>query len=161
MGLTLANSVAYLRTSRQFPEEIKQLCLEINKSYVDVANAVNSRTIGLFPINVPAITGDQWFSLNSSSTGQRNQTLRQVYQFTSAAPINHGILINEISGFTRIYGTFTDGTNWYPLPYVDVADATNQINIYVSPTQIVISAGAGSPPSITSGYVVLEWLSNV
>lgn len=156
MGLSLANSVAYLRTSRQFPEEINQLCLEINKSYVDVANAVNARTIGLFSVNKPAITGESWFV-----TSQRQQTLRQVYQFTSASSINHGILTNEITGFTRIYGTFTDGTNFYPLPYVDTVNASNQVNVYVSPTQIVISAGGGTPPSISYGYVILEWLANV
>jgi hypothetical protein len=42
---------------------------------------------------------------------------------------------------------------------VDVVSAPNQVNVYVTPTNIVITAGAGSPPSITNGTVILEWLS--
>jgi len=55
----------------------------------------------------------------------------------------------------------TDGTNWYPLPYVDVIAANNQINVIVTPTDIVITAGAGAPPVITSGWVILEWLAQI
>jgi hypothetical protein len=148
----------YLRVQRNFPQESQALSVEINKSYVDVATAVNNRTIGIFPVNAPVVTGETWF-INGESG--RQQTLRQLYTFTSAGSIAHGIVVANISGFTRIYGTFTDGTNWYPLPYVDVTAANNQVNVYVSPTSIVITAGGGSPPSITSGYCVLEWLAQV
>ena len=54
MSSNLINQVAYLRTSREFPEELHQLTVEINKTYVDIANAVNARVIGLFPTNRPA-----------------------------------------------------------------------------------------------------------
>lgn len=64
-----------------------------------------------------------------------------------------------ITTFTRIYGVFTDGTVYYPLPYVDVVAVNNQVNVVVNATNIVITAGGGAPPSITSGYVILEWLS--
>lgn len=148
----------YLRVQRNFPQDPQALTVEINKSYVDIANVVNVRTIGIFPINAPVSTGETWFISGESG---RQQTLRQVYTFTAAGNIAHGINLANITGFTRIYGTFTDGTNWYPLPYVDVSAANNQVNIYVSGSNIVITAGAGSPPSISSGYVVLEWLSNV
>ena len=66
---------------------------------------------------------------------------------------------HDMGGFTRIYGTFTDGTNWYPLPYVDETSATDQISLVVDATNIAITAGGGAPPSITRGYVILEWLS--
>jgi hypothetical protein len=155
----VVNQVAYLRTSREFPEDLHQLCVESNKSYVSIAQAVNARTIGIFPTDRPAITGESWFLNN-----QRQQTLRQVYSFssfTSPQSIPHAINTNSIRGFTRIYGTATNGTNWYPLPYVDVTAANNQINVIVTPTNIVITAGAGAPPAITSGWIVLEWLSQV
>jgi hypothetical protein len=161
MNNNVINQTPYLPTSRNFPEELEQLTVEVNKSYVDIANAVNMRTIGLYPGGRPALTGNSFF-LNGN---QRQQTLRQVYTFTSAGSINTGIRDDFTPGFVAIYGTFTDGTNWYPLPYVDVIAANNQINVIIEPGSpswnIVITAGSGAPPTISSGYVVLEWLSNV
>lgn len=155
MSTNVVNQIAYLRTSREFPTDIGDLTVEINKSYVDTANAINSRTIGIFPVNRPAITGESWFY----RANQKQQTLRQLYTFTSAGSIDHGINVSQIGGFTRIYGTFTNGSSWYPLPYVDSTAANNQVSISVTSTQIVITAGGGSPPTITSGFVILEWLS--
>lgn len=155
MSSNFAQSAPYLRTSREFPEEIQPLTVEINKSYVDIANAVNQRTIGLFPKGKVAITGESWFL-----TSSRQQTLRQVYTFTAAGNIAHGINTSQTGGFVRIFGTFTDGTVWYPLPYVNVVAANNQVSVTVTATNIVITAGGGAPPTITSGFVVLEWLGN-
>jgi hypothetical protein len=157
MTTNILNPVAFLRTSRNFPLDAQPLAVEVNKSYVDIANAVNSRTIGLFSTTRPAITGEEWFYFQN----QKQQTFRQLYTFTAAGSIAHGINFANIAGFSRIYGTFTNGTNWYPLPYVDVVSATNQVNVIVTPTNIVITAGGGAPPAITNGFVVLEWLSNL
>lgn len=156
MSSNIINQTPYLRTSRHFPQEAQPLAVETDRSYVDVANAVNLRVIGIFPTNVPAVTGESWFVSNN----QRQQTFRRVYTFTSAGSIPHGINFAGIARFTRTYGEFTDGTNWYPIPYVDVISATNQVNAIVTPTNIVITAGAGTPPAITDGLIVLEWLSN-
>src|SRR5580692_2930189 len=145
----VVNSTAYLRTSRDFPEDPQALRMELNKSYIDSANAINSRIIGIFSTNRPAVNGEEWFL-----AGVKQQGLRQVYTFTAAGNIAHGINLTNIYGFTKIYGTFTDGTNWYPLPYVDISAANNQVNIYVSPTNIVITSGGGSPPGISSGFCV-------
>lgn len=155
MTSNVANQVAYLRTSREFPEDIKQLTVELNKSYIDTSNAVNARTIGLFPTNVSAITGESWLITGN----RRQQTIRRVYTFTAYGSISHGINLSNTQGFTRIYGTFTDGSVWYPLPYVNVTNVNNQVSVTVTSSNIVITGGGGSPPSVTSGYVVLEWLS--
>ena len=158
MSYVVSNQVSFLRTSRNFPtDDVRLLAIESDRSYIDIANAVNSRVIGVFPVNIPILTGESWFLVQN----KRQQSFRRVYTFTSAGSIPHGINTANISGFTRIYGTFTDGTNSYPLPYVDVVSATNQVNVIVNSTNIVITAGAGAPPTITSGLVVLEWLSQV
>lgn len=154
MTTNIANQVAFLRTSRAFPEQAQPLSVELDKAYIDTANAMNVRTIGLFPTNSAAQTGETWFV-----TPTRQEGFRQLYTFTAAGNIAHGLDLNLIGGFTKIYGTFTNGTNWYPLPYVDVSSSTNQVNVIVTPTNITITAGGGSPPSITSGFVVLEWIS--
>jgi hypothetical protein len=153
--MTVINTSPYMRTTREFPEEMHKLTVEVNKAWLDTAKAVNERTIGLYPTTRPAITGNSYFfSLNL-----RQQSIRQVYQFTAAGSIPHGINTTQIWGFASITGTFTDGTNWYPLPYVSETGATNQISIQVTPTNIVITAGAGAPPTITKGIVILEWIT--
>lgn len=145
----------YIRTSRHFPQDPQPLAVELNRSYVDIANHINQRTIGIFPTQKSVVTGESWFV----SGQNRQQTLRQLYTFTAAGNIVHNINLNDIAGFTRIYGTFTDGSIWYPLPYVDVTAANNQVSVVVNSTNIVIAVGGGAPPTITSGFVVLEWLS--
>lgn len=156
MSASIINPVAFLRTSREFPLDATLLRDELSKSYIDVANAVNSRTIGLFSLNRASNTGNSWFLSGTT----RQQTFRQVYAVTGAGNIPHGLTLSQISGFTSITGTFTDGSSWYNLPYVDVTAVNNQISISVDSTNIVITAGAGSPPTISSGWVILEWLSN-
>lgn len=153
MSTNVVNSVAFLRTSRNFPVDSQALSVEINKSYVDIANAVNVRTIGVFSTNRPSITGNSIYLTN-----QRQQTLRQIYPISGAGNYPHGINLSQIAGFLDIYGSFTDNTNWYPLPYVATI-AANQVGVYVDPTNIVITAGAGAP-TIVSGWIVLEWVSN-
>lgn len=154
MTTNFAQTAPFLRTSREFPEEIQPLTVEINKSYLDIANAVNNRTIGLFPKEKSAITGESWFL-----TSSRQQSLRQVYTFSSSGNIPHGLNLSQIPYFVRIFGSFTDGSIWYPLPYVNATAANNQVSVTVTSTNIVITAGGGAPPSITKGIVVLEWLS--
>lgn len=139
------NRVNLLRTTRTFPQEDQQLTDELTKMYTEVAGSVNSRTIGIFPVNHPSPNGEVWYLGGSN---QKQGGLRQVYMFTSAAlTFPHMINISQIWGFVHIYGTYTDGTNWFPIPGQDLE---------VTPTNIVVS---GIAP--TSGTVVLEWLSEV
>jgi hypothetical protein len=162
MSANVVNQVAYLRTSRDFPEDSKKLTMEVAKAYIDTSNAVNVRTIGIFPVNRSAINGENWFLTGN----QRQQGLRQVYTFTTTADINIGFKISKISQFTRFFGIYTDGTSWYGLiPGTSVAIA-GQILFYVtvngaSTTSDVIKfvVGAGAP-ALTSGKIVLEWISD-
>jgi hypothetical protein len=158
MSANFINQNAYLRTSRRFPvEDQEQLSLELSRSYIDIASSVNARTISLFPTTRSAQTGENWYITQN----RRQQGFRQVYQFSdSNLVINHGInFLTQVSNFVRIWGTFFDGTNWQTLPYVDVVAANNQINVKVNSTQIIITKGAGAPPAITNGLLVLEWIS--
>lgn len=154
MTANVVNQVPYLRTSRNFPEDLKQFTIEVNKAYVDTANAVNNRTIGIFPTGRPAVGGESWFV----SGNQRQQNLRQVYPFTSTANIPHMINFGAISQFSRMWGQFTDSTNWYGLIAGSSTAIAGQISFYLTPTNIVFVSGA-NPPSLNNGLIVLEWLS--
>jgi len=153
----VTNQVAYLRTSRNFPKELDQLSVEINKAYIDIANVANARTIGEYPTKRPAITGNKYYIKKN----QGQQSLRRIYPFTSFANIPHQINFNEIEYQVAGYGNYTDLTNWY-----GIIDGTNvsiagQISFYLTKTDIIFLVGAGAPP-IGSGYgqVILEWASD-
>lgn len=154
MSSNVVNQMPYLRTTREFPEEIHQLTVELSKSYLDMANVVNNRTIGLYPINKPAITGESYFIIKN----ERQQTFRQVYVFTSTASINHGITIIDPAQFTSCFGSYTDGTNSYGLIFGTSVAVAGLITFYITATQIVFLVGAGAP-ALTSGKIVLHWLS--
>ncbi len=150
----VVNQVSYLRTSRSFPKDINELTEELNKSYIDTANSVNTRTIGIYPTNRPAITGETFFIQNN----QKQQGLRQVYTFTTTAAIPHGIIFTQIDQFSRCYGEYTDGTNWYGLVSGSSVAIAGQISFYLTPTNITFLMGGGAP-FVTRGIVTLEWIS--
>lgn len=158
MSGTLSNPFAFLRTSREFPEESRQFSLQVSKTYIEIAGAVNGRTIGLFPTNKPAITGEAWFLTNN----QLQRTLREVYTFGAipagtSIDIAHGI--STIIGFTRIYGTVITVADYRPLPYTDPDTPSTGMALLVNATTIHIRLGTTAVP-VKSGQVVLEWLTS-
>lgn len=144
------NPAPFLRTQRKFPEELEELALEVDRAYIDIAQKINERTIGIYSTR-RVVNGESWFL-----TSQQLNPLRQVFTFSTFAAINHGIAPSETQGFIRIYGAFTDGALWYPLPYVS-STVAEQVGISITSTQITFDVG-GSAPTITNGRIVLEWL---
>lgn len=156
MSANIVNQVAFLRTSREFPEDLKQLTVELNKSYKDIANVVNNRIIGIYPTNRPAINGESWYLAGA----HKQQGLRQVYQFTTIGTFPHGLNNNSIERYTKPSGTATDGTNDYGVIYGSNVAIAGQLSFYITPTSIVILSGAGAPTP-TQITIILEWISQV
>lgn len=153
--MTLQQS-PYLRNQRQFPnDDTRDLANQVDHAYIDIAHKVNERTIGVFAVGFPLVTGETYY-LNGQVNKQ--QTLRQVYTFTAAGNIAHGINFSSITQFTRCWGEFTDGTNWYGVIFASSTAIAGQVTFYITSTNIVVLSGAGAP-GITSGTIVLEWLS--
>ncbi len=155
MSSNVINQVAFLRTSREFPKDPDLLSVETNKAYVDTANAVNFRTIGIFPTNVPALNGEGWFLTQN----QKQAGLRQAYPFTSFATIPHNLKYSGIERFVRLFGAYTDGTNWYGIIGGTNVAIAGQISFYITPTSIIFLNGGA--PAVVKGTVVIEWLSMV
>lgn len=153
MSSNIVNQVSFIPTTRQFPEEVKALSLELARDRVDIANAINSRTISIFPTTRPAINGESWFLQGN----QRQIAFRQVYTFTSTTAIDHHITHVVPGQFIRCFGCYTDGTNTFGLIYGNSSGVAGQIVFYVTSTQIVF-VGAG-PPALQSGTIVLEYLA--
>lgn len=153
--MTLLQS-PYLKDQRNFPNEhVKSLGNEVDRAYIDIAQKVNIRTIGVFALNNTIVTGEQWYLQGSS---QKLQSQRKLFTFTTTAPINHGINLSTISQFTRMYGQFTDGNLWYGLFASSNISIAGQRTFCITPTQIVILDGGGTP-ALTYGNIVLEWLA--
>lgn len=168
MSSNIFNQVAFLRTTREFPEDLHQLTVEVNKTYVDIANAVNNRIISLFPTGRSVLNGENWF-LNSS---MKQQGLRQVYIVPSGivtgSTIDLGFKISSISQFSpKCYGTFTDGTQWYGIIFGSSTAITGQISFYLfvngasTKSDQIKFVVDGAAPTITYGTVLIEWMSKV
>lgn len=149
----------YMRLQRNFPDDNPQaLSIEIDRFHVETATKLNAREIGIYGLGFQIINGQQWFI-----TGQVNkqQALRRLYKFTAAGNIAHEI---NWAGLFMVspnsYGTFTDGTNWYGAVYGSNVAIAGQVSFYVTPTNIVVLSGGGAP-AITSGYINLEWVSQI
>lgn len=156
MSSNISNNVPYLRVQRKFPQEPQELSVELERAYIDIANCVNKRGIGIFAEGNNIINGETW------NLGQNTyQAVRRLYSIVATGNTPHYIDTSTIFGFVKIYGTFKSGTTTYPLPYVDSTAANNQVSVSVTATNIVITPGAGSPPTFDSGIVILEWLVQV
>jgi hypothetical protein len=145
----------FIQLQRNFPiDDVQALGIELDQSYIDIASKINARAIGLYALNYPVLAGEKWYL---SSTPQ--QALRQIYTFTAAGNIPHGIQFSSVSQISpNSYGSYTDGTNYYGVIYASSVAIAGQISFYVTTTNIVVLAGAGAP-AITSGLINLEWIS--
>jgi len=151
------NKSPYLRTSRDFPEDLPTLTREIDKAYIDIANNINVRTIGVFPTGGAVVTGESWYFDKNT----KQQSLREAYFFTSTAPIPHGIDFRRVSAFSRCFGQYTDDTNWYGIINGTDQVIVGQLVFYVDPINIVFVPGGAGMPLLTKGNIVLEWISDV
>lgn len=144
----------FLRSSWDFPSDNSQvLAVQVSRSYLAIANNMNARTIGIFPETAPTSTGESWVLSGQPLSGQR-----QIYPFTAVSSIPHGLNVQTISYFTNCFGSFTDGTNWYGVLFSGSTTIAGQVSFYITNTNIVIQSGAGAP-SVTSGIICLEWIS--
>ena len=159
--ITPLNSQPYLITSRFFPPDLTLLQPELNKAWIETAQAVNARIIGSFE-PIENVTGEKWFEESvEGDPVKRRQTYRMFFRFGAIAAaatlaITHGI--STLDEFTRIYGTCeTDVIDFRPIPYASATVVTEQIELQVTPTVINIINGA-TAPAIVRGIIVLEYL---
>jgi|SRR5271156_2216065 len=149
----------YLREQRKFPsDDPKELSAQVDQSYVDIARNVNSRTIGIYALGKQIVTGEKWYLEGQEGQAQKQQTLRQVYNFSTSGNVPHGLAFSNIFQFTKPSGSFTDGSNYYGAIYASNTAIPGEVSFYVDPVNIVILSGAGAP-SIKTGTIILEWLS--
>jgi hypothetical protein len=161
MSSNVVNKSPYLQESKEFPEDQSQLLPQLTSSYVETAKAVNDRTIGVYPTNRPAITGDSYFY----NKNQKQQSLRQIYHFIApiAASYPHGIKPQSINHFSpNTYGEYKSGSNYYGAIFGSSTAIPDQVSFYIDGTAntIVILQGLGAPV-IDEIIILLEWISTI
>lgn len=154
MLTTNLQTAPYLPRQRSFPVDSSKLGVELDKAYIETAQRVNDRTIGIFAINFPVITGEAWYLQGQP---RKQQGLRQVYSFTSTAALPHGIDFSQIDRFIRVEGVYNDNGHVYAFTSGNIAVA-GQVSINLDITNINFLVGAGAP-TLLRGTIILEWLS--
>lgn len=146
---------AYVNTSLYFPDDFNEFRVIFIQDRQRIAYAINVRDIGIFD-TTPTLSGEQW--PDPSNAQNTKQPYRKMFFFSDAS-LNFAHGISGLVSCTHIYGTATDGTNFFPIPFVSTTAIANQIQLLVTPTNIVVTKGGGAP-AITSGTIVLEYLLN-
>lgn len=118
-----------------------------------ISNAVNTKDGSLY--NLQEVANFQQFFTDGDPQTFR-PGYRRVFRFDDTS-LTFAHNITGIVECTRIYGTaVTAAGNFIPIPYVSTTLA-NQIQVVVSPTQVIITKG-GTAPALTKGIIVLEYL---
>jgi hypothetical protein len=163
----IINPMPYIRTSWEFPLDMPQLNVTLTRSYIEIANAINNRTIGIFPANRPAVGGEAWFL-----TSKKQQNLRQVYPFEgpiAAYPfdIPHNIDIFAVDYVTKCSGSIlTTSGNWIGAIYGSGNPIPGQITFVVLRNSapgvldgVIRLLNSAPTPIVEKGVIVLEWIS--
>src|ERR1051325_2515542 len=139
--------------------EDQELRMQLTRRDTQLSIALNTKENGVFE-TVEVQNGQRWFAATADINLKRF-AFRKVFSFGAIAAggtlvINHGL--TNVSIFVHIYGTcITDVVDYRPIPYSSVIAVTDQIEVKVTATQIIIDNGA-TAPNITSGIIVLEYL---
>lgn len=157
MTTNTINTAPYLRTYRKFPEDATLLAKELTRGWIETANCVNQRVIGLLSSSSPTVTGTTYYL---SGPSDKQQSLQRIFTFSETnLTIDHGIAPNTyvLPIFISKSG-YTDGTNSFGLAQT-YPPLAGQISAEVTPTQILITQGPATPATF-NGLIVLEWLCN-
>jgi hypothetical protein len=169
MSSNVVNNQPYIRTTWDLADtNIKDLVRELDRDYIEIANAINYRTIGIFPTNRPAIGGESWFF-----TSKRQQNIRQIYTFEgpiAAYPfeIPHNLDLYTIEYFTKCQGSIqTTSLNWIGCIYGSGNAIPGQITFAVITNSApgvldgkIRLLNAPATPVVKKGVIILEWILN-
>lgn len=134
-------------------------------AYKRIVNTVNTKEGGLF--SAQEYFSSQQYSLSDPSTFKN--VYRKCFDMVEAngdVPIPAGTSVSTDHGITGLSqvvhmygGALTSGGRSIPLPYVSATLVTNQVEIYILGTKVILLNGA-SQLSLTKATIVVEYLKN-
>lgn len=157
--------VNQLPLSMDFPRDEDKFYQVLTDLYKRIANCVNTKEGGLFSLQ-ELYSSQQYFIIGNPNN------FRNVYRTTfdmvdlNGGPITAGSTVtfaHNIVGIkapTHIYGGATNSdapVKFLPLPYVSATLITDQIQIYLDPTNVTLINGA-TQTDLTQAYIVAEYV---
>jgi hypothetical protein len=159
--------VNQLPTSFELPKEFplfrEHLLLHLNR----ISNAVNRKEGSYYDL-IEQGNFQQYYT--AGTPYQYRNVYRYVFdmveqnggEIAAGATVSVAHNIVGITQATRIYGSATNSDSpikFLPLPYVNATTLNMQIEIYLTPTNIVLINGEGQS-ILTSATIVAEYLKN-
>ena len=168
------NSNNFLPESYIFPEDnFEEYDVKLRQYLNNMANAVNTKDSGLYT-DEEVITGQQFLPLYSTDTSSNvnyRNVFRKVIDFgalpdSSTKTVAHGISTTEDFSIVRLYATATDpGASTLqtaiPIPYVNVADPADGVQLSMGATNMSITTTTGNYTVYTRCFVVVEYINLV
>lgn len=157
--------VNQLPLSVDFPRDQEKFLEALTLLYKRIANSVNTKEGGLFSLQ--ELFDSQQYFIPAQPNTFRN-VYRKVFDMVSlnGAPIAAGAtatFAHNIAGIvtcTHIYGGATNSDNpkkFLPLNYVSATLITDQIQIYLDPTNVTLINGS-TQTALTQAYIVAEYV---
>lgn len=147
----------FLTTNRYFPNSEEEFFPTLDHTYMEIAQAVNARTIGIYSMS-ESLTGNLF--VNPLDANDSVNSYRRTFDISAIAPGATDSFPHDIPTFARLVylggGVSTGLPDWRPVPYIGVA-ATDFISIRMDATRIYITNGA-TAPNIITGIIVIEYL---
>ena len=157
--------VNQLPISVDFPTEQQKFLETLTLLYKRIANCVNTKEGGLFSLQ--ELFDSQQYFIQGNPNNFRN-VYRKVFDMVNlnGGPIGAGAtatFAHNITGIvapTHIYGGATNSdvpVKFIPLNYVSATVVTDQVQIYLTPTNVVLVNGA-TQTALTQAYIVAEYV---
>lgn len=162
-----AIQINQLPISVELPPNYNEFSPMMTLLYKRMVNAINSKEGSIFSLQELG-NFQQYFTLTNPQSFRN--VYRKVFDMVSSngGPIAPGATvtvahnITGINACTHIYGSATNSAapvHYLPLPYVSTIALNQQVEIYLTPTNVVVINGAGQS-ALTQCYVVAEYVKN-
>ena len=150
-------------------DEFKELLVRLYQNLNSIVLSLNLKTTGVYTLN-QFVTGGTYYPSTPSSSLVQTYTrpiTRVVINFgalpntsTKSVPHNINFTANTTVTFVQIYGTATDpsGLLAIPLPYSSITAVTDNVELYVTTTDVIVKTGSNRS-AYTTTYIVLEFLT--
>lgn len=158
--------VNQIPVSIEFPREQGQLIETLTLVYNRIANTLNSKEGGLY--SAQEYGSNQQYNL--VATGSFKNVYRKCFDMVAlnggnigaGATVTFAHGISSVSQLVHMYGGATNSDappKFFPLPYVSATAITDQIQIYITSTNVILVNGA-TQTALTAATIVVEILKN-
>lgn len=158
MTSPLSRMGPFVNPSMLLPSTFEGMAYTIRESHYEIANAINVREIGLYPNGLEINTGNQWYGATPRESRQIFRKVIVIGAVPAAGPTTVAHNIADATFFTSISATgITAVPTYLPIPYVSATLITDQIQLQVTATDVVVTSGA-TATALTDCVVVLEYV---